>query len=183
MAIIPSNQSILKFNNEKILGGSVLKKTIDSFEFKDFDIILFDTPPTMSSLVQEALSASDFYLIPTKPEFLAIEGVSQAMNFAKKSISNQININPVFLGVILNQVDTRRSSYVDFENELSYLLADKLLETKISNSVDIADSPYHLKTVEDFKDDSKSKIEFYQLANEILERMNINEKITQQSHY
>jgi cellulose biosynthesis protein BcsQ len=122
-------------------------------------------------------------LIPTKPEFLAIEGVSQAMNFAKKSISNQININPVFLGVILNQVDTRRSSYVDFENELSYLLADKLLETKISNSVDIADSPYHLKTVEDFKDDSKSKIEFYQLANEILERMNINEKITQQSHY
>ena len=105
------------------------------------------------------------------------------MNFAKKSISNQININPVFLGVILNQVDTRRSSYVDFENELSYLLADKLLETKISNSVDIADSPYHLKTVEDFKDDSKSKIEFYQLANEILERMNINEKITQQSHY
>ena len=133
--------------------------------------------------VQEALSASDFYLIPTKPEFLAIEGVSQAMNFAKKSISNQININPVFLGVILNQVDTRRSSYVDFENELSYLLADKLLETKISNSVDIADSPYHLKTVEDFKDDSKSKIEFYQLANEILERMNINEKITQQSHY
>ena len=137
----------------------------------------------MSSLVQEALSASDFYLIPTKPEFLAIEGVSQAMNFAKKSISNQININPVFLGVILNQVDTRRSSYVDFENELSYLLADKLLKTKISNSVDIADSPYHLKTVEDFKDDSKSKIEFYQLANEILERMNINEKITQQSHY
>ena len=105
------------------------------------------------------------------------------MNFAKKSISNQININPIFLGVILNQVDTRRSSYVDFENELSYLLADKLLETKISNSVDIADSPYHLKTVEDFKDDSKSKIEFYQLANEILERMNINEKITQQSHY
>ena len=183
MAIIPSNQSILKFNNEKILGGSVLKKTIDSFKYKDFDVILFDTPPTMSSLVQEALSASDFYLIPTKPEFLAIEGVSQAMNFAKKSISNQININPVFLGVILNQVDTRRSSYVDFENELSYLLADKLLETKISNSVDIADSPYHLKTVEDFKDDSKSKIEFYQLANEILERMNINEKITQQPHY
>ena len=183
LALIPSNESILKFNNEKIIGGSVLAKALQSLIFKDFDIVIFDTPPTMSSLVQEALSASDFYLIPTKPEFLAIEGVSQAMNFAKKSISNQINTNPVFLGVILNQVDTRRSSYVDFENELSYLLADKLLETKISNSVDIADSPYHLKTVEDFKDDSKSKIEFYQLANEILERMNINEKITQQSHY
>ncbi len=124
LAIIPSNESILKFNNEKIIGGSVLTKAMQSLGFKDFDIVIFDTPPTMSSLVQEALCASDFYLIPTKPEFLAIEGVSQAMSFA----------------------------------------------------------PYYLKTVEDFTNDNKSKKEFYQLANELLERMNINEKIIEQSY-
>ena len=173
MAIIPSNQSILKFNNEKILGGSVLKKTIDSIEFKDFDVILFDTPPTMSSLVQEALSASDFYLIPTKPEFLAIEGVSQAMNFAKKSISNQININPVFLGVILNQVDTRRSSFQSFENELKFLLADKLFNSKISQLTEIADSPFYAKTVLDFNENSKAKLEFIELSNEIFEKVGL----------
>ena len=106
LALIPSNESILKFNNEKIIGGSVLAKALQSFVFKDFDIVIFDTPPTMSSLVQEALCASDFYLIPTKPEFLAIEGVSQAMSFAKETISKQIKVNPVFLGVVLNQIET-----------------------------------------------------------------------------
>ena len=39
-----------------------------------------------------------------------------------------------------------------------------------------------LKTVEDFTNDNKSKKEFYQLANELLERMNINEKIIEQSY-
>ena len=40
----------------------------------------------------------------------------------------------------------------------------------------------YLKTVEDFTNDNKSKKEFYQLANELLERMNINEKIIEQSY-
>ncbi len=135
-----------------------------------------------NNLVQEALCASDFYLIPTKPEFLAIEGVSQAMSFAKETISKQIKVNPVFLGVVLNQIETGRSSYLDFVKELEYLLADKLLNTKVSSSADVADSPYYLKTVEDFTNDNKSKKEFYQLANELLERMNINEKIIEQSY-
>ena len=42
----------------------------------------------MSSLVQEGIAASDYYIIPTKPEFLAIEGVAQAMDFAKKTLKN-----------------------------------------------------------------------------------------------
>ena len=182
LGLIPSNEAILKFNAEKIIGGSVLAKAFESIIFKDFDIIIFDTPPTMSSLVQEAICASDFYLIPTKPEFLAIEGVSQAMSFAKETLLKQVKVNSVFLGVVLNQIDARRNSYHDFEKELEYLLADKLLNTKVSNSADVADSPYYLKTVEDFTNESKSKKEFYQLANEILERMNIDEKIIEQSY-
>ena len=52
----------------------------------------------MSSLVQEGIAASDYYIIPTKPEFLAIEGVAQAMDFAKKTLKNTPNIKTIFLG-------------------------------------------------------------------------------------
>ncbi len=182
LGIIPSNETILKFNNEKIVGGSILQQKLKSFPFSNFDIVIIDTPPTMSSLVQEAISASDFYLIPTKPEFLAIEGVSQAMKFAKETISRQINTSPIFLGVVLNQVDITRSSYIDFEKELEYLLADKLINSKISNSAEVADSPFYLKTVDEFDEHSKSKKEFYKLAKELLERMALNEKIIEQSY-
>ena len=178
LSIIPSNKEIARYNEEKIIGGSKILKLKKSGFFDDFDFVFIDTPPTMSSLVQEGIATSDYYLIPTKPEFLAIEGVAQAMNFAKTTLKNTPNINTIFLGVLLNQVEQKRSSYEDFLTELEYLLGDRLLKTKISHLTDIADSAFYGKTVIDFNDESKAKIEFNNLAQEIVERVGIDEKIT-----
>ncbi len=179
--ILSSNIKISKFNEEKIVGGSKLQQAFQNIIFKEYEIIIIDTPPTMSSLVQEALSVSDYYLIPAKPEFLAVEGVAQAMEFAKKTISSINNANPLFLGVLLNQIDKRRSSYLEFVSELEYLLADKLLTSKISQTAEIADGPFYAKTVIDFKEDSKSKKEYFDLAKELLKKVGLNEEITEHS--
>ena len=178
LSIIPSNKQIVKYNEEKIIGGSRIRKLKQAGIFNNFDFVFIDTPPTMSSLVQEGIAASDYYLIPTKPEFLAIEGVAQAMNFAKTTLKNIPNINPIFLGVLLNQVEIKRSSFNEFLTELEYLLGDRLLKTKISHLTEIADSPFYGKTVIDFSEESKAKIEFNKLAEEIIERVGINEKIS-----
>ncbi len=179
--ILSSNIKISKFNEEKIVGGSKLQQAFQNIIFKEYEIIIIDTPPTMSSLVQEALSVSDYYLIPAKPEFLAVEGVAQAMEFAKKTISSINNANPLFLDVLLNQIDKRRSSYLEFVSELEYLLADKLLTSKISQTAEIADGPFYAKTVIDFKEDSKSKKEYFDLAKELLKKVGLNEEITEHS--
>ena len=100
------------------------------------------------------------------------------MSFAKTTLKNIPNVNAIFLGVLLNQIETRRASYEEFLSELEYLLGDRLLKTKISHLTEIADSPFYGKTVIDFKDDSKAKIEFNKLAEEIIERVGTNEKIT-----
>ena len=178
LSIIPSNKEISRYNEEKIIGGSKIKNLKQIGFFNNFDLVFIDTPPTMSSLVQEGIAASDYYLIPTKPEFLAVEGVAQAMSFAKTTLKNIPNINPIFLGVLLNQVEIKRSSYQDFLTELEYLLGDRLLKTKISHLTEIADSPFYGKTVIDFSDESKAKAEFNKLAEEIIERVGINEKIS-----
>jgi cellulose biosynthesis protein BcsQ len=105
--------------------------------------------------------------------------VAQAMNFAKESIKSIQNTNPLFLGVLLNQIDKRRSSYLEFVTELEYLLAEKLLTTKISQTAEIADGPFYAKTVVDFKEDSKSRNEYFDLANEILRKVGLHEEITE----
>ena len=171
--LIPSNNSIIKHSSEKIIGGSKLIKHKNHLMGKGFDLVLIDTPPTISSLTQESLTISDYYLIPSKPEFLAVEGVSQAMDFAKKTINNVIKADPIFLGVVLNQVDTRRTSFQSFENELKFLLADKLFNSKISQLTEIADSPFYAKTVLDFNENSKAKHEFIELSNEIFEKVGL----------
>ena len=168
--LIPSNKSIIKHSSEKIIGGSKLFKHKNFLIEKGFDLVLIDTPPTISSLTQESLTISDYYLIPSKPEFLAVEGVSQAMDFANETINNVTKADPIFLGVVLNQVDTRRSSFQSFENELKFLLADKLFNSKISQLTEIADSPFYAKTVLDFNENSKAKLEFIKLSEEIVEK-------------
>tara|TARA_B100000405_G_scaffold45870_1_gene30136 strand:+ start:125 stop:880 length:756 start_codon:yes stop_codon:yes gene_type:complete len=171
--LIPSNIDIKKHNSEKIVGGSKLRNIRQNEKIKMFDLIFIDTPPTMSSLVQEALSTSDYYLIPSKPEFLAVEGVGQAMSFAKQTISEVPHTNPYFLGVVLNQVDTRRASYQDLVLELKQILSDKLFKTHISQLTEIADSPLYAKTVLDFNEQSKARIEFEELSNELLDRVGL----------
>ncbi len=171
--LIPSDLDIKKHNSEKIVGGSKLRKIRQNETIKRFDVVFIDTPPTISSLVQEALSTSDYYYIPSKPEFLAIEGVGQAMSFAKQTISEVPHTNPYFLGVVLNQVDTRRASYQDFVTELKQILSDKLFKTYISQLTEVADSPFYAKTVLDFKEQSKARIEFEELGKELLEKVNL----------
>ena len=171
--LIPSNIDIKKHNSEKIVGGSKLRNIRQNEKIKMFDLIFIDTPPTMSSLVQEALSTSDYYFIPSKPEFLAVEGVGQAMSFAKQTISEVPHTNPYFLGVVLNQVDTRRASYQDLVLELKQILSDKLFKTHISQLTEIADSPLYAKTVLDFSVQSKARIEFEELSNELLDRVSL----------
>ena len=171
--LIPSNKSIAKHSSEKIIGGSRLIKHKSFFKDMGFELILIDTPPTVSSLTQESLTLSDYYLIPSKPEFLAVEGVSQAIDFAKETINNVIKADPIFLGVVLNQVDTRRASFQSFENELKFLLADKLFNSKISQLTEIADSPFYAKTVLDFNENSKAKLEFIELSEEIFKKVGL----------
>ena len=82
-------------------------------------------------------------------------------------------VSILFLGVVLNQVDTRRASFQSFENELKFLLADKLFNSKISQLTEIADSPFYSKTVIDFNDNSRAKLEFIELSEEIFEKIGL----------
>ena len=102
-----------------------------------------------------------------------MEGVGQAMSFAKQTIFEVPHTDPHFLGVVLNQVDTRRASYHDFVSELKQILSDKLFTTHISQLTEIADSPFYAKTVLDFSEYSKARIEFEELSSELLEKVGL----------
>ena len=176
--LIPSNIKIAKHNEEKIVVGSKLKKLKEKGVFEEYDLVFVDTPPTMSSLVQEAIVFSDFYLIPTKAEFLAIEGVGQAMEFATNTLKSTPNSNPELLGVLLNQTLKETESNKEFVNELNEILGEKLLKTKIPLKREIAESPLYEKTVIDFNEEGEPYKAFNSLAQEIKERIGLNEKTT-----
>ena len=66
---------------------------------KLFDICIVDTPPTSDILLENALSVSDYAIVPVKTEFLGLIGVNQFLKIFYKTAS-KLNPNLELLGIL-----------------------------------------------------------------------------------
>lgn len=69
----------------------------------NYDLIVIDTPPTLSEILINAINATDLFLIPFVPHHLASVGVEQLFNTMEK----YININQRQYALIPVMMDTR----------------------------------------------------------------------------
>lgn len=92
----------------------VLHEALQSME-SEFDIVLIDCPPNFNIVTKNAIVASDYVLIPAKPDYLSTLGIDyliRHLNKLKKdyndyvqSIEDDIDtIDPEILGVIFSMV-------------------------------------------------------------------------------
>jgi len=100
-----------KFEIEKL---SILKNLLDSVK-DNYDYILLDCPPNVNIVTQNAFYASDYYVIPTIPDFLSTTGISLIKNYMEQFNNNYIGMHTYtnspeykpteFGGIIFNRVD------------------------------------------------------------------------------
>ena len=50
----------------------------------DYDLILCDCPPNLQTATQNALFASDYYLVPMQPDFLSSVGLGLLLDFGSR---------------------------------------------------------------------------------------------------
>ncbi|MGE8080049.1 ParA family protein [Peribacillus loiseleuriae] len=94
---------------------SRLKQRIDDIK-NDYDVILIDCPPNFNIVTQNAIIASDYYLVPAKPDYLSTLGIDQLLRHINEltnrynrfvdeaARSEWVNITPTVLGVIFTMV-------------------------------------------------------------------------------
>lgn len=147
----------------------ILKNQLDLIK-ADYDYIFIDTPPALSILTINAYTASDWLIIPMIPEILSLQGLSQLKEtiFAvKKYFNNSLEIR----GILLNKYNPRLILTKEVE-ELAGLVAEQLdtdvFDTKITQSVTIAEAPAHGQTISLYAPRSRSAQEFEDLTHEIL---------------
>jgi chromosome partitioning protein len=83
----------------------VLKRSLESLH--GFDMVVLDCPPALSLLTLNALTASDFAVIPVQLEVLGVQGLSLIMNTISR-VRKKFNPNIHVLGVALVMVDIRK---------------------------------------------------------------------------
>ena len=85
---------------------------------KDFDYVLIDTKPQINVLLQSALAASSWFLIPSFPEPDSYDGFVDLLNECEE-ICEEINEELSCLGILLTSVKKfllMKLIYVSFKN-------------------------------------------------------------------
>ncbi len=144
----------------------VLKRILSCECFRGYDYIIIDCLPSLGILLTNALTAADYLLIPVQAQKFALDGLTMLMNIFGQ-IKDAVNDKLELLGVLATMVDNTNMSKSVVE-KLSEQYGEKLFETRISKSVEAANSSDRMKALTFGK--SKLGEEYKRLGNEVLGR-------------
>lgn len=111
-----------------------------------YDWILLDCPPSFNTLAQSALIASDHYIVPAVPHFLAFDGIQPLLE-ASERLAGRYGRASGFLGVLLTMVDNRTKSARIQATLLREKLGDKVFDCEIPVNVRLAEAPESGQTI------------------------------------
>ena len=96
-----------------------LKRYIKEIQEKEnYDFIVIDTPPTPSVWMTSALLASDYYLIPVKPDPISYTGIDLLKTIIEDK-RDDLNLTIECIGLVLNMVE--REDSIVFKDALKQI--------------------------------------------------------------
>lgn len=120
-----------------------LKKALEIVS-NNYDYILIDCPPALGMLTINALTASDYVIIPLQCEFFALEGVQQLLSTIN-TIKQKWNSKLEILGMLLTMYDKKLGLTHAVEDDVRTTFGDKVFKTIVPRNVRISEAPSHGK--------------------------------------
>ncbi|MDF2964770.1 MAG: chromosome partitioning protein ParA [Rickettsiaceae bacterium] len=134
-----------------------------------FDYILIDCPPSLGLLTINALTTSDYVIIPMQAEYLPLRGLAKLTEVIDK-IKTRLNSSLKVGCVFLTQYDPRKVLNRDIAESVEDFFGDKLLSTRISNNIALAEAPSQAKDIFLYNRTCKGALDYDDLCNEIINK-------------
>ena len=155
---------------ERVLINNILKPVREEYDF-----ILLDCAPGYNLLTRSALAASDFYILPAKPEPLSVVGIQlleRRIGQLKDSHEHEAKINIKMLGIVFSMSSTNLLNARYYKQVMHRVVEDfgveKICKTQIPIDVNVAKAvDSFMPAVLNAPQSSGSKA-FNQLAQELL---------------
>ncbi len=160
-----------KIGRERFLARAIKKLSTSAFDY-----VIIDSNPSLSILTVNVLAASDYILIPFKPEFNSFKGVDLLLESVSdvKTMYPQIEI----LGFIVTMADKRRRSTaesIEIIEQKAQQSGTCVFKSIIRVAVQGADAASHGKSIYEYAPTSKISDDYEKLCDEILAKLNEKE--------
>lgn len=157
--LIPSSLKLINFDEQGKRGTENLLKNFLNEKCKEYDFIIIDCPPTLSLLTLSAYLASEFYLIPIKPDYLSSLGLpllERGLEDYKERFGHSIEL----LGIVFTMKDNRSTVAQEViqsieESGWNCFNAHSSQSVKVARSVNSLDNFYHYAASEKYANEFK----------------------------
>ncbi len=137
-----------------------------------YDVVLIDSPPSLSLLTLNALAAADHALVPIQCEYFALEGISQllkTLTLVKQHLNRDLSVG----GVVLTMHDPRVRLTQQVAEEVRRYFGSQALRTVIPRNVRLSEAPSHGVPVNVYDPRSRGSEAYRSLARELAERFSL----------
>ncbi len=135
----------------------------------EYDILLFDCPPSLGLLTVNALVAADSTIIPVQCEYLALEGLNSlmhAVNLIKQNLNPSLRVG----GIVLTMTDFRANLAREVANEVKQFFKELVFDTSIPRNIRLAESPSFGKPICLYDPDSTGALAYQLLTQEVINK-------------
>lgn len=138
----------------------------------DYDYVFIDCPPGLGTRVSAAFAAADNVLVPFKVSKLSTTNIDELLGLLK-NIKKRVNPKVKLTGFINN---LRPQQYTKLEadvmQQMNENFPDLIFEKGVSTAIRIEESHYALKSIHEYQPGSKQDLEYQDITNEFLRRVN-----------
>jgi chromosome partitioning protein len=135
-----------------------------------YDVIIIDSPPSLSLLTVNGLIAAKYVLLPVQAEFYALEGLGQLLE-TMKLVRKSMNPTLELLGVLPTMIDSRTTLSGQVHEEIKKHFPGKVFKNTIPRNIRLAEAPSHGVPVGAYDRWSKGARAYKAFAKEVLERV------------
>ncbi|WYL96063.1 MAG: ParA family protein [Gloeotrichia echinulata IR180] len=145
---------------------------------QEYDFILLDCAPGYNLMTRSALAASDFYILPAKPEPLSIVGIQlleRRISQLKDSHEQEAKIDIKMLGIVFSMSNTNLLTGRYYKQVMHRVVEDfgveKICKNQIPVDVNVAKAVDSFMPVVLLSPQSAGSKAFFQLTQELLEKL------------
>lgn len=152
---------------KRISSASLLARSFSNSLKEEYDFILIDCPPSLGILTINALSASNYIIIPMQPEVYGLYGIEMLLS-TYEEIQEEVNQDLEIMGVLITMHDGRLSLHKEMTEKINSYFKKKVFETIIKTNTTLKEAQSNNQTVFEYDGRARGAKNYTSLAKEVI---------------